>query len=74
MNKIIYYLIGILIIASILLFIFVQVPGNSESDKSNLEIYDSVDQSVNNFLAGNSGSQDNLYDAVDSSVEQFLNE
>lgn len=73
MNKKVYfYIIGLLILGIIFFFVFTQ--GSKEiSDKNNLEIYDAVDASVNEFLSNGSENQTkNLYDAVDASVEQFL--
>ena len=75
MNKIFFYIIGLLILGIILFFFFVQIPKNTEIPQgaNNLEIYDTVDSSVNEFLSNSSENQtQNLYDAVDASVEQFL--
>ena len=73
MNKKIYfYIIGLLILGIIFFFVFTQGPKET-SDKNNLEIYDAVDSSVNEFLSNDSENQtQNLYDAIDASVEQFL--
>ncbi len=70
MNKIFSYAI-VIIVFGILLFTFVQMPKNQETTRvrSNLEIYDAIDISVNGFLS----QRPTLYDAVDNSVGQFLN-
>ncbi len=76
MNKVFFYIIVFLIIVTILLSGCTKIPKNQENTttKSDLEIYNAVDNSVNNFLAqkNQTNKSKNLYDAVDSSVEQFL--
>ena len=77
MNKIFFYIIGLLVLGVILLFIFIQTPKNPEApqERNNLEVYDAVDRSINDFLSQSKPENQvqNIYDAVDASVEQFLN-
>jgi len=73
MSKLFFYIIGLLIFGAILFSGCTKIPKNQENTttKSDLEIYNAVDNSVNNFLV-KKNQTNNLYDAVDTSVEQFL--
>lgn len=77
MKKVFFYIIGLLILGIILFLVFTQIPKNPQTPQgeSNLEIYDAVDDSIDNYLnqAQEENREQNIYDSVDASVEQFLN-
>ena len=52
-----FHIVGLLVIIAILLLVFTYNYKDNKSDKSNLEVYDAVDASVNEFLSNESGSQ-----------------
>ena len=77
MNKVFIYIIGLLIFGTILLLSGCTKQKIEERNLSktgtDLQIYDSVDHSVNDYLQQkNTTKKQGLYDAVDSSVDQFL--
>lgn len=76
MKKVFFTIIGLLILGIVIFLVFTQIPRNSQTlqSKGNLEIYDAVDTSVDNYLTQTSPEDQtkNLYDAVDASVEKFL--